>query len=370
MNVLVLSITAGQGHHSTGKAIVDYIEAKGHKAKMVDAYEYISPVLSEAISKGYLLSTKYTPGFYGRAYRLAELKYKDSKSFQKIMNSILSKAMISLIMDYEPNVIVCTHIMAAQIITAMKHKHLKKEVITMGIITDYTIHPYWEETDLDYYITASELLNNQIKKKGIPLSKVKAFGIPIHKKFAVKISQKEARKQIGIEDKTTIFVISGSMGYGNIVKHIKAMDMLDLDFQIIAVCGYNTNLRKKISNLQTKKKIYCYGFVDNVDIIMDASDCIITKPGGLTVSESMAKGIPMILINPIPGQEDRNTEFLLNNGLAQKVSTTFPIDEAIFQFLTNKWRGENLEEGIRYIGKPNSTKDLCEFILSFQEKEE
>ena len=98
-------------------------------------------------------------------------------------------------------------------------------------------------------------------------------------------------------------------------------------------------------------------------MMMDASECIITKPGGLSVSESLAKGIPMILMNPIPGQEDRNLEFLLNNGLAQYITDTYPVDEAVYQLLTNEWRVENQKKGIAAVGKPNATRDLCEFII-------
>ena len=105
------------------------------------------------------------------------------------------------------------------------------------------------------------------------------------------------------------------MGYGDLESSIMDLDMVDMDFQIISVCGNNKTLKKKIDQLVLRKRIYNFGFVDNIDIIMDAADCIITKPGGLTTSESLAKRIPMILINPIPGQEERNMEFLLNNGL-------------------------------------------------------
>ena len=174
-------------------------------------------------------------------------------------------------------------------------------------MTDFTIHPFWEDADLDYYVTANELLNHQASKKGIDTSKILPIGIPIHPKFGKKMDKLEARNILGIEDKPTILIMSGSMGYGNLETIITDMDTMDMDFQIISICGNNKNLKEDRWD-DNKEKVYNYGFTDKVDIIMDAADCIVTKPGGLTTSESLAKGLPMIIINPIPGQEERNLQ--------------------------------------------------------------
>lgn len=369
MKVLFLSVTAGQGHHSAANALIDYLRVKNVQCNMLDTFEYINPLISESIARGYLISTKVTPTVYGRLYRLAEKKEKANRKFSitKLVNSILSKKLIAYIDNYEPDVIVCTHIFSAQIITQLKRKKLKAK--TIGIITDFTIHPFWEDTDLDYYITANELLNRQVEKKGIALEKIRPLGIPINAKFSKRIEKSIARHLLDIDEKMTIFVMSGSMGYGNVIKVIKNLDALNIDFQIISVCGNNRALRRKINKLKTKKTIYNYGFTDKVDIIMDASDCIVTKPGGLTVSESLAKAIPMILVNPIPGQEDRNMEFLLNNGLAIKASATFPIDEAVFQLITNKDRYQALIKMMEGIGRATSSQEVGDFIIDIARKE-
>jgi len=368
MKVLVLSLPTGGGHLSTGKAIAKYMASRGHEAKMIDVYKYINPLLSGGIEKGYLASTKFVPNMYGKCYRIAERSYSyDKFHILKAANSIMTKKFAKYMRYYKPDAVIATHVLAAHLIDALDDDILQ-EVTTIGIITDYTIHPFWDETCLDYYITASELLTCQAAKKNIPLKKIKSFGIPIDQKFAVKIDKNEARNVIGIENKPTVLVMSGSMGFGKVLKHIKELDKLQMDFQMIVVCGNNKTLKRKVEELETSKKIYCYGFVDNVDVLMDASDCVITKPGGLTVSEGLAKGMPLILINPIPGQEDRNVEFLLNNGVAQLVTATYPVDEAIYQLFKNDWKIKNLPAGIEYIGKPNATRDLCEFMISLEER--
>lgn len=365
MKVLILTVTAGHGHNQAAAVIMEYLKELNVDCEVLDTYEYINPILSESVAKGYLISTKFTPAVYGRLYRLAEKREKGDKklSISSLISSIFSRRLTGFLHEYDPDVIVCTHIFAAQIISYMQNKgDLRAK--TIGIVTDFTIHPFWEDTNLDCYVIANELLTHQAVKKGISINKIAPIGIPIHTKFSKKMNVSEARKLLGIEDKTTVFVMSGSMGYGKVETVIQEIDSLDLDLQIISVCGNNKSLKKKIDEMNIHKKIHNFGFVNNVDVIMDASDCIVTKPGGLTVSESLAKGIPMILINPIPGQEDRNVEFLLNNGLAVKISETYPIDEAIYQLMNNDWRRSQLQAMIQKVGRPNATRDLGELILA------
>jgi processive 1,2-diacylglycerol beta-glucosyltransferase len=194
-----------------------------------------------------------------------------------------------------------------------------------------------------------------------PASKILPYGIPIKKKFSTGYEKKDARELLGISDKRTILVMMGSMGYGNIIENLHAIDSLSEDFQVICVCGNNKKAKEEISSTVWEHSVFTYGFVDNIDVMMDASDCIISKPGGLTTSEAMAKRLPMIIVDPIPGQEDRNTEFLTNNGAAMAVSHTAPLDEVLYQMLADPRRIEVMRAAIDIIRKPNSTRDICEF---------
>ncbi len=364
MRVLVLSVTAGYGHHQAANVLIEYLKDRGVDCKLIDTFEYINPILSESIAKGYLISTKFTPAVYGKFYRLADKEEASEHgdfSMIGLTNSILSKKLMTLLSEYNPDVIVCTHVFPAQIMTQIRRKGMYYK--TIGIITDFTVHPFWEETDIDYYVTADTQLDYQVTKKGIDSSKIVPFGIPIHRKFATKMDSAEARRLLNIGNKITVLVMSGSMGYGNVKENIMRLDRMDMDFQIISVCGNNEALREQIDNMEIRKDIYNFGFVDNIDILMDAADCIITKPGGLTSSESLAKGLPMILSHPIPGQEDRNVEFLVNNGAAMYTSETYPIDEAVYQLLGSKWRVALIKRAMKEIGKPNSTIDLGNFVI-------
>lgn len=371
MKVLIISVKAGYGHHSTASALVDGFAEYGVKCEMLDTFEYINPTLADSIDNGYLFSTKYIPKLYGRAYDLMDKRDEkwDKHSLISILSKIVSHKLKDYIKAYNPDAIIGTHSYACLLMTYLREEKIVSCPL-IGIITDFTVHPFWESTNLDYYVTADALLNNQMKKKGIEASKILPIGIPIRRNFSRKMPKKDARADLKIDDKTTILIMMGSMGFGNILKEIEEIDKLEFDFQIICVCGRNKKMYKEISRHTWQKKVITYGFADNVDILMDASDCIITKPGGLTTSEFLAKCLPAIIMNPIRGQEDRNTEFLVNNGVAIMVTKTFNLSEALFQILNNPWRIKLLETGVTHLGKPNSTKDLCEFVIRLVNKDE
>lgn len=363
---LIVSVKAGYGHHSTGQAIIDYFEDKGIECEMLDTFEYVDPELGDFIQDGYLLTTKYLPEAFGKVYSTLDKKESPYNKFSltAILSKLVSHKIKDCIVGHNYDVIIGTHSYACMVMT-----YLREEGIitcpTFGIVTDFTVHPFWESTDLDMYVTPDSQLNRQMTKKGISMEHIMPTGIPIKKKFATKISKTDARNLLEIPDKKTILIMMGSMGFGRIIEEIEDIVSLGGDFQILCICGNNKKLYKNIEKYKSEwpKEVYNYGFVDNVDVMMDAADCIITKPGGLTSSESMAKGLPAILMNPIPGQEDRNMEFLVNNGAAMMVTDTFPVDEALYQLLNQEWRIKHLQESISHIGKPNSTRDLCEYII-------
>ena len=367
MKCLILSITTGQGHNQTAKVISDYLKEHGAECSYMDVFNYINPALSGSISRLYLMSTKSLPRIYGGVYRMAERRRvgEGMHGISKLTNTVLARPLIKYIKTEKPDVIICTHIFAGLLVTYIAERY-GISAKTVGIVTDFTFHPYWEDSALDYYVIANPLLMNQGMKKGIPKEKFVCTGIPIDLKFSKKTPRDEACRKLGIDNTRTILVMGGSMGFGHISGMIKELDNMELNFQIVSVCGNNKKLKEKIDKTTFKKKVINYGFTDKVDLLMDAADCIITKPGGLTTSEALAKGLPIIMANPIPGQEDRNVEFLLNAGAALKISNTYPIDNAVYQIFSSQKRREHLRTTAADIGKPNATEDLANFLNSIK----
>ena len=368
MKALILSITTGQGHHATGQAVQNAFKQKGVDCEMLDAYEYIEPILSHLVSRGYLLSASYAKKISSKLYDIVVNKNKPMKKYSvpKLTNVVWAKDLKTYIEETRPDVVICTHVLSAILVNIMREKKWIGDVLTVGVVTDFTLHPLWEEASLlDYYVTPTDLLEFQLEKKGLDAGKMLPIGIPIKPKFSKRISRQEARAQLGLDMcKSTILLMSGSMGYGKIDESIQRLDSLNFDFQVMVICGNNKKMYRKVKGLETQKRFDVYGYVDNVDVMMDAADCIVTKPGGITSSEAMAKGLPMIMVNPIPGHEMRNAEFFLNNGLALYATKSFPLDEAVFTLFQHPDRLDLLRSSIETYARQNSAENLCSFLIN------
>ena len=368
MKVLVLTITAGTGHNITANAISSYLEESGVESKVLDTYYYINRLLGKTVSQGYLIIVN-AKAAYKKAYRQLEKRKKNSykSSATRLTNIFLAHKLYRFMNDYKPDVIICTHIFAGMIVDVMKQRR-GIAAKTIGILTDYTIHPYWEETlRFDYIVIPNEYLISKAVKKGFKENQILPFGIPILPKFSEYISKESARAELGLDvNKNTVLLMGGSTKYGHMEKILIQLDESDIEMQIISVCGNNKEVKEKIDAMKLKKNILNFGYNKNIDRLMSAADCVITKPGGLTTSEALAKNLPMILTNPIPGQEDRNTEFLVNNGAAMAVTPTFPLDEILHQIFDNTERLEIMRSAIKSIRKPDSTAAVCEFVKSLK----
>ena len=236
------------------------------------------------------------------------------------------------------------------------------KVPCIGIITDYCIHPGWEDCGaLERIVTASELLDYVARKKNIAPRQIAPLGIPTRPIFREQTDKAEARRMLNLDaDRRTVLIMGGSMGYGNMLSNVGQADRMDMDLQLVCICGNNEKLRKQLTFLKARKPIIVKGFVGNVDVYMDAADCIVTKPGGLTVTEALCKNLPMILVNPIPGHEERNVEFLLNNGAAIRVTDSFSLGEALHYIFSNPERLELMERSIKNIAKPDAAVKICD----------
>lgn len=358
MKVLILSITAGEGHNSTAEAIRRTFAEHGDEAEVFDAYRYVSKALYEIIKQGYLLVTKDFKKLFARSYALAENRKTTGTSLYRIANLQLTKKLGKFIKQYSPDAIIYTHSFLGVVTDLLKTKN-GIDVPMIGVVTDYTVHPLWEEArSTDRIVIANELLTSQLLRKGIRLEQIAPIGIPVRRQFTESVPRARARAELGLADKMTVLLMGGSMGYGDIAAVVEELDAVDGDFQIISVCGNNREAKESVDALRTKKRVLNYGFTKEVSLLMDASDVIITKPGGLTTSEALVKGLPIIICNPIPGHEQRNANFLLNNGVAMAVDAHTHFEDVFYQLLHSPARLADMAHAIEAIAKPNSTEDL------------
>lgn len=368
MKVLILSVPTGGGHLQTAKALKEHLTQNGTECEILDIAENTNDLAALFVSEGYVFASTYMQKGYRLVYNHMDKRTK--KSFtagSQMLYQICGKKLFEYMESFCPDVIVSTHVFATIVLNIHAKKHpINSKIIS--IITDFTIHPMWEQTTSDYYIIPSENLAPVALKKLGSVKNVLPLGIPIKEEFSQKQPKSCARAALNIPDKFTVLIMTGSMGYTSAAADfIKQLDTLCDDFNILAVCGKSKSLRTKLEALSVDKNLIVYGYCDNVSTLMDAADCLVTKPGGLSTSEALAKGIPIILTNPIPGQEERNLEFMKKNGVAMPLSESFTIDMAVSELIHNPDAKNSLIENTRRLAKPYSTRDLAELLYKISE---
>jgi processive 1,2-diacylglycerol beta-glucosyltransferase len=233
----------------------------------------------------------------------------------------------------------------------------------ISVITDFNIHSSYVNDNTDYYVIPHENLTHDMESLGVDSEKILTFGIPIKKEFCEVHSREHLLEKLGFEDKKSVLVMGGGLGLGEINNIVKAIDSYMSNIQIIAVAGRNHRLEAKLKNLNTSNKLVVYGFVNNIHELMELSDCIITKPRGVSTAEILSREKPLIIFSPLPGQEYENAEFLLNSGAAVATSDVAKIPVLIGQIFSSDTRIKCLKEMAGALKKPHSAYNLVHFLM-------
>lgn len=360
--ILFFSVSIGAGHDLAAQALVQEINRRYPECqtKVVDTFKYINPVLNKVIVGSYMESLKFNPKIWGYLYEQAEQGEK-LVDLGQILSKLVSVKMKKLLTEFDPEAIVCTHAFPAGILSILKGNG-DVRVPLIGVMTDYTVHPFWIHSNIDKYVIPCSELAPEIEAYGVEPGKILPAGIPLRTQFSAQIDRQTARRSLGLVDKTTFLVMGGGLGLGEIEKIITELGNADLDIQIVSVTGKNDRLRTKLQLISAANTIKVFGFVDNMAEVMAACDFIITKPGGLTTAEVLAVGLPMIIINPLPGQEDRNTEFLLNSGVAIKIRKINNLVSQIKQLVSNEKRQRHIREMAGELGKPEAAGTTVNYM--------
>ncbi len=371
MKILILSVSAGNGHNATASALDKAFRDAGHESLFLDTLNYYNIILGASVDKGYELSVKYSKSLYSMIYDSVD---KDSKpkeakaTLPYFFSSIMGSKFENLLKDYHPDAIICTHNAPGMLMDSLKSKGLVSCPI-IGINTDFTITPFWNFcSSLDFFIIPSETLIASALRKGIS-AEIWPLGIPIDESFSMKHDGKIIRKELGLDPELfTVLVMGGSFGFGDIIGTLETLDRLAERFQLICVSGRNAKLKAKVDKLNTQHPLLSLGFATNVAELMDAANCLITKPGGITVSEALAKNLPLILISPIPGQEDRNCAFLLNSGVAMLADSYSPVDDCLSHLLSSPLLLQNMKENIALIAKSDAARRVVKAVEALRDR--
>ncbi len=364
--ILLMYITKVSGHRQATVAIQQTLKQLNPlvKAPTVNGFGYTYPILEKVVNQAYMSVIKTTPKVWDYMYDNPKI-VRNSRSIKKFLHKTSYEKFDKLFKRHEPHTVVCTQAFPCGMVADYKmERNLKTKIV--GVLTDFAPHSFWINEGVDYYIVPSLEAKERFIKKGVSADSIKVYGIPIRAKFAVQLDKKPIAKELGLDpDLPTILVMGGGQGLGPIKSIVKSLIKVKIDFQIVVLAGTN---KKIINNLKrsterTNKKILIFEFRTNVDELMELATLIITKPGGITTAECLAKGLPMVIVDPIPGQEMRNTDFLIKKGMGIRIDETHDVGEEVELLLKSSERLATMSKAAYENAHPHSTLDIAKLIL-------
>ena len=364
MNILYLSISAGGGHIKVCESINEEVLKRypSSTSAIIDAFKYINPVLDKLVVGSYLNTVKKTPKIYGKLYKMSE-DGGNIHDFGKTVNKLLSYKIMKLIRRSKASAVVCSHPFPIQMILNIRKKK-RINIPVVAVMTDYSIHQLWLHKDIDAYVVAHDFIKYELMLRGIPEQKIHPLGIPVAKEFTLAKNRTDVCKSLNIKNTFTILIMGGSLGFGKINEIFKSLLNQKRNLQIIVVAGKNQKLKSQLEEAiyPKSKKVEILGYTKRVADLMTASDIIITKPGGITIAEAIVKNLPIIITSPIPGQEERNAHFLMNTGVAARISEDETINSIIHQVVDNPLRISHMKEIARFLAKPYACPEIVDLL--------
>lgn len=367
--VLIFYISKYSGHYHAAKAIEEAFLNIHPRAEVekINALDYTNPVLGRMINRAYLHVIKKRPQIWGRMYDNPEVLKKTKKAREVLHRFNMSKIM-RLMEKKRPSVVICTQAFPCGMVADYK-KAASSDLKLIGVLTDHAPHSYWLFDEVDYYVvpdgTTAEMMNN----KGIPMEKIKVLGIPVSPKFKDHCERRKTLKDMGLSERCpTILIMGGSQGLGAIEAAVRSVSAdTDHGYQLIVVTGKNKKLFSKLSGLAKTgpgKNIRVLSFVDNIDALMAASDVIITKAGGMTTAEALTKDLPMIIVDPIPGHERMNADYLIREGAAIEISDYTEIHSAVNRLFGSDTLLGDMRKRAKALSSPDSAENIAKLALA------
>jgi processive 1,2-diacylglycerol beta-glucosyltransferase len=346
--VVVFSAAFGAGHIRAAEAIIEGISRQEPELEIIhmDCGLFINAYLYDLLKVTYISLIKYAPKVWGKFYYDSSDILPDSK-FQSFINNFGRDKTLAYIKSINPSLVICTYPTVSGAIAQLKMEGFTG-VPLATVITDYAVHSQWVHANVDLYIVGSEDVRKDLIDRGIDAESVFVTGIPVNINFEAKQNRHEISAKLGLaSDVPTVLIMSGAFGVLKDIKEIcEFFANMDTPVQSIVVCGKDKSLYQSIGEIvnQAKNPMVHYGYVNNVEDLMSAADIMITKAGGLTVSEALSKHLPLIIYKPIPGQEEKNAMFLLKNKCAKVANSPQEIQEITHAILNNPQELKQMQE--------------------------
>jgi processive 1,2-diacylglycerol beta-glucosyltransferase len=360
--LLVLSVSAGAGHVRAADALRVAAEDAGHVAQHLDVMDFVSSAFRALYTDFYLKLVEHSPTTWSMLYRIMDRTPPSAplarvrRAIERLNTHKLRKAVAA----FGPDAVVCTHFLPAELLMRERARGRVASPVYVQI-TDFDLHGMWIVPDMAGYFAASDEVAFRAHARGIERAKTHVTGIPIMPAFSEPLARVSCAIEAGLDAKrTTILLMGGGAGLGGLDEVAERLVALDHDFQLIALAGRNAEMLKRLEALAKRypRRLVAQGFTNRVERLMAASDLVITKPGGLTTSECLAMGLPMIVHAPIPGQEERNCDYLLEQGAALKAIDANALEWRVRQLIAQPERLAAMAARARALGRPQAARDV------------
>ena len=367
MKIVVVYASSGAGHQKAAEALFKVLCGRREvTARLIDSLEYTTPLFHLLYPRFYLFLVRHLPLIWGFFYDGLNFTLIGPllRRLRRGLNAMNGKRLEKFFLTEKPEVIVSTHFFATEVASQLKEKgKLNSRLIT--VITDLAIHSVWMAPRVDEYVVGAVDTQEALVRRGVPEDKISLLGIPIDPVFEKEEERSAVAKKLGISHETfTVLVASGGFGVGPIGLLVSRLSR-NAELQLLVVCGHNCSLYRRLEERTAllKERVFLYGFVGNIHELMSASDCMVSKSGGLTMSEALAKKLPTFILYPIPGQETGNRDVLARHRAAIPVRN-IPDLEKRFEDL-NRLRHDLMEvkDHIETFRQPRSAERIAAFIL-------
>jgi processive 1,2-diacylglycerol beta-glucosyltransferase len=364
--VLILSTSAGSGHKSAAAALEKVFQRSPQVEELVnlDALERTNELYRAFYSDLYLRLVQERPQLVGWWYQASDEPWK-TDTFRLLFDRINADPLTRFIREFRPTITVCTHFMPAGIVAQLLAEGAIDTRLAI-VTTDYDFHSMWLSPRFNRYFVALEETKVHLMALGLPEDRITISGIPVDPAFEAPINRDEVLAHYHLRpDLPMILVSAGAAGIGPARDVVQQIMTMKTPSQVIVVCGRNEELRKELIELTEPqaKRFRLLGFTDDMPSLMKIATILIGKPGGLTSSEAMAAGLPMVIISPIPGQEERNSDHLLEEGVALRCNQMTTLAYKVDRLLQNPERLARMRENTRNIGRPDAARVIVDTLL-------
>lgn len=373
--VLLLSATAGAGHFRAAEALVETATAINLPVNIrhEDILNYTFPLFKSFYSKIQFAITGSSPELWGYLYNKTEFEGspKSKSALAKLFNSLNYKQYMKLLETLQPVAMVCTHFLPY---TAIQEELEKPDwpIPVFSVTTDYDIHSLWVSPSVRRFYVASDQAAWTLRSHGIPNERIVVTGIPVLPQFTTIVDRESSRKFLEVSpDVFTILILSGGYGVGVIDELVISIEQLLAScspsrFQLLISSGRNAALHQKLQRITHPANVSAkiYQFIPYVGKLMDAADVLITKAGGLTVTEALAKHLPLIIFDPTPGQENRNAIYLMESGAAVSATSFTNLNFKLEQVIEDPELLNRMRTNAQKLAKPEAAKVILEDVLS------